>query len=276
MTDQTSAELTVSLVQMTSSDVIADNIAVAEKFIRQAATDGADVVMTPEMTTILDYSRKTLLPKIFGPEDNPHIQHFSGLAKELDIWLLIGSMPILDGEKIANRSHFFDPEGQLVSQYDKIHMFDVDLPNGEQYRESRSYSAGDQAVITKTPWGKVGLSICYDVRFPYLYRDLAKAGVSMLTVPAAFTKVTGEAHWHTLLKARAIENGCFVFAPAQVGRHANGRDTFGHALIIDPWGNILGDAGAEPGIVTAKIDLDLVKQAREKIPSLGHDRLYQI
>ena len=260
---------------MTSGNEAAENIAVAEGYIRDAAKDGADLVMTPECTTLLELSRRALFEKIHSQEEEPAVGHFSALAKELGIWLVIGSMPILLGEKVANRCFVFGPDGAIKQTYDKIHMFDVDLPNGEQYRESRSYEPGARAVLTDLPWGRMGLSICYDLRFPHLYRKLAQGGASMLSVPAAFTQQTGEAHWHTLLRARAIENGAFVFAPAQTGTHASGRKTYGHSLVIDPWGTILADGGTEPGVSLAEIDLTLVKTARTNIPSLGHDRPYE-
>ncbi|WP_417320787.1 carbon-nitrogen hydrolase family protein [Emcibacter sp.] len=268
-------KFTIGLVQMTSGNVVAENLAVAEGFIREAAAGGAGLVMTPEMTPLLELGRKALMEKIHSQAEDPAVEHFAALAKELGIWLMVGSMPILEGEKVANRCFFFGPDGALKHTYDKIHMFDVDLPNGEQYRESRAYQAGDKAVLADMPWGRMGLTICYDLRFPHLYRKLAKAGATMLSVPAAFTKQTGEAHWHTLLRARAIENGAFVFAPAQTGCHASGRETFGHSLVVDPWGRILADGGAGPGVSLAEIALTLVEKARANIPSLQHDRHFE-
>jgi predicted amidohydrolase len=262
----------VGLVQMTSSDVIDDNIECAEALIRQAASGGADFVLTPEMTTLFDKDSKSTMAKISSEEDDTSWRHFAALAGELDIWLLLGSIAIKTGEKAANRSFLFSPDGEKVVSYDKIHMFDVDLPGEEPYRESNAYQAGERAVVADLPWGKVGLSICYDLRFAYLYRMLSQAGAIMLTVPAAFTYVTGKAHWHTLLKARAIENGAYVFAPAQSGDHANGRKTYGHSLIVDPWGNVLGDGGDEPGVTIAEIDIKKVMQARNRIASLTHDK----
>jgi predicted amidohydrolase len=178
----------------------------------------------------------------------------------------------LSDTKIANRSFVLNPAGEIAAWYDKIHMFDVDLPNGESYRESKNYQPGDRAVVADLPWGKLGLSICYDLRFPYLYRALAHQGADFLCVPAAFTKVTGEAHWHSLLQARAIENTCFVFAPAQTGKHDDGRSTYGHSLIVDPWGEVLADGGTEVGYVTADIDMARVAEARDRVPSITHDR----
>ncbi|MFC7048002.1 carbon-nitrogen hydrolase family protein [Emcibacter nanhaiensis] len=268
----TGDKFTIGLVQMTSSNEVAENVAAAEVFIREAAAGGAQLVMTPECTSLLELGRKALFAKIHVQDEESAVRRFSALAEELGIWLVIGSMPILVGDKVANRCFVFGPDGVLEQIYDKIHMFDVDLPNGEQYRESRSYQAGEQAVLADLPWGRMGLTICYDLRFPYLFRKLAQAGATMLSVPAAFTQQTGEAHWHTLLRARAIENGAFVFAPAQTGTHASGRKTYGHSLVIDPWGKILADGGTEPGVSLAEIDLTLVEAARTNIPSLQHDR----
>lgn len=262
----------VGLVQMTSDDVIADNIIMAEKLIREAASKGAHFVLTPEMTTLLDFGTKQVMKKINPEKDDTSWRHFAALAKELDIWLLIGSIAVNNGNKAANRSFLFSPEGEITVTYDKIHMFDVDIPGDKAYRESNAYQAGQEAVIAQLPWGKVGLTICYDLRFPYLYRMLSQAGAAMFAVPSAFTYVTGKAHWHTLLKARAIENGAYVFAPAQVGNHKNGRKTFGHSLVIDPWGEVVCDGGDGVGVVIAEVDIRKVDEARNRIASLTHDK----
>lgn len=262
----------VGLVQMTSNDVIDDNVNSVDALIREAAARGAEFVLTPEMTTLLDFGTRQVMEKITIEEKDKSWRHFAALAKELKIWLLIGSIAVKMGDKAANRSFLFSPEGKKVVSYDKVHMFDVDLPGEQKFRESNAYQAGEEAVIAQMPWGKVGLSICYDLRFPYLYRSLCQAGAQMLTVPAAFTKTTGKAHWHILLRARAIENGAFVFAPAQVGKHTNGRETYGHSLIIDPWGEIIADAGDGEGIIVADIDLKKVAEARNRIASLTHDK----
>jgi len=202
-------------------------------------------------------------------------QHRRELARESGLWLHCGSLAVLlDNGRVANRTLLLDPRGEVVARYDKIHMFDVDLGNGEAYRESATFEAGAEAVVACTPWGGLGLSICYDLRFPHLYRSLAKAGADFLAVPAAFTRTTGRAHWHVLLRARAIETGCFVFAPAQCGEHVGGRQTYGHALIVSPWGAIIADGGENPGFIIAEIDPAEVDEARRKIPSLGHDRSY--
>jgi deaminated glutathione amidase len=263
-------------VQMNSVGEIAPNLASASNFIRAAAGAGAQLIMTPENTTLIDPNRARALAKTPPEETHPGVSHFSALAKELGIWLLIGSMPVrADDKRIANRNFLYDPTGGIVARYDKIHMFDVDLPNGETYRESNGVKPGEQGVVAATPWGGLGLTICYDVRFAYLHRALAHAGAAMLTVPAAFTVPTGQAHWHILLRARAIETGCFVFAPAQTGEHAEGRLTYGHSLIISPWGEVLADAGEAPGFIIADVDLEQVHKARSMVPALRHDREFE-
>lgn len=263
-------------VQMTSLRDIEPNLALAGDFIREAAAGGARLVMTPENTTIVEPDRKLALAKALPESRHPGMPYFSDLARDHALWLLIGSMPIkLDGGKLANRSFLFGPDGKVRARYDKIHVFDVDLPNGEVYRESATVQPGDQAVVTETPWGGLGLTICYDLRFAYLHRALAQAGAAFLTVPAAFTVPTGEAHWHVLLRARAIETGCFVFAPAQCGTHAEGRRTYGHSLIVAPWGEVLADGGNEPGVIIAEIDPAKVLSARHAVPALRHDRAFQ-
>jgi predicted amidohydrolase len=214
------------------------------------------------------------MPAMRTEEDDPCVQGLIALAAELKVWLLIGSAVVLrEGGGVANRSILIDPDGREVVTYDKMHMFDVDLPSGEKARESEAFVAGDAAVLADTPLAKIGLSICYDVRFPYLYRALAKAGAQILTVPAAFTRSTGEAHWEILLRARAIETGAFVLAPAQGGLHEDGRGTWGHSLIIGPWGEVLARSeDDEPGVITATLDLDAVAKARQAIPALKNGR----
>ncbi len=265
------------LVQMSSTNDRAENMASAEALIRAAAAQGAQIILTPEMTTLIELDRTALLDKIYSEAEDPSLPVFQALAAELNIWLVIGSMAVRVGDRIANRCYVLSPDGRIAAYYDKIHMFDVDLPGGEQYRESRSYAAGERAVLATTPFGKIGLSICYDLRFPHLYRMLAQSGADILTVPAAFTQVTGKAHWHILLRARAIENGTFIFAPAQTGRHMSAagetRETYGHSLFVDPWGNIIDDGGEDVGIIVAEIDPALCEKARSRIPSLKHDRV---
>ena len=224
---------------------------------------------------MIEPKRPQMLEKAKPEAEHPAIPAFSALAAELGVWLLIGSLQIkLDAATCANRSFLFDDRGRVAARYDKIHMFDVDLKGGESYRESKTFRPGERAVVADTPWGKVGLTVCYDLRFAYLYRALAQAGASFLTVPSAFTVPTGQAHWHTLLRARAIETGSFVFAPAQCGEHAEGRKTYGHSLIVAPWGEVLADGGEEPGVITADIDPAKVAEARAMIPALTHDRRF--
>jgi predicted amidohydrolase len=269
------AAVKFACVQMTAGPETGPNLDAAAALIREAAASGARFVFTPENTSIIEPNRDLALAKSFSQDEHPGLPHFSKLAKELGIWLLIGSMPIrVEPDRLANRSFLIDDQGRIAAQYDKIHLFDVDLPNGEVYRESERIRPGSQAVLAPTPWGGLGMTVCYDLRFPHLYRDLAHAGAAMISIPAAFTVPTGEAHWHVLLRARAIEAGAFVFAPAQCGTHSGGRRTYGHSLIVAPWGEILAEAGEAPGIVAAAIDFSKVASARAMIPSLRHDRDY--
>jgi predicted amidohydrolase len=273
----TAATFTAALVQMRSGLAPQANLDTAMKLIGEAKNSGADYVQTPEMTNILALTREDLFAVIVPEESDPCLAAFRELARALSIHLHVGSLAIKTSpEKAANRSFLIDPKGEIAARYDKIHMFDVDLAGGESYRESRNYRAGDFGVVTDLPWGRLGMTICYDLRFPALFRGLAEAGASFLAVPAAFTKQTGEAHWHILQRARAIENGCFVFAAAQGGKHENGRETFGHSLIVDPWGRILAEGGTEPGVVLATIDPAAISAARARIPSLQHGRRFEI
>jgi len=262
-------------VQLRSSDYVAENIRVASELIREAKAKGADFIATPENTTLMASDGGAKLAHSYSEQDDPALPAFCALAKELGVWLLIGSLAIKVSEtKTANRSFLIASDGVIAARYDKIHMFDVDLPSGEKYRESNTVAGGERAVTADLPWGKLGLSICYDMRFPQLYRTLAQAGAFMLTAPSAFTETTGKAHWHVLLRARAIENGAFVMAPAQAGTHANGRKTYGHSLIVAPWGELLAEAGTDPGVIVADIDPALSSDARARIPNLKHDRTY--
>lgn len=264
-------------VQLRSGIDIAANINAASKLIREAKSQGAGFVVTPEVTSLFEAESDRLFAKVQTQEDDAALKAFRGLADELSLWLLIGSMPIKVAERqCANRSFLIDPKGQVQATYDKIHMFDVDLPGGEVYRESRNFRRGERAVVVDLPWGKLGMSVCYDLRFPQLYRSLAKAGASFITIPSAFTHLTGQAHWHVLLRARAIETGCFVIASAQGGVHENGRHTFGHSLIVDPWGAILAEGGEEPGVILADIDAAKVADVRARIPALTHDRPFTV
>jgi len=265
------------LVQMTAGADVAANIAQARAGIRRAADQGAALIATPEMTSLLVFGRAAVLAGAVAEADDPALAQFTALARELERWLLIGSLAIrLDGDRVANRSFLIGPDGRIAARYDKLHMFDADPPSGPSYRESRLYAAGDSAVLAATPWGPLGMTICYDMRFPHLYRALAKAGASIIAVPSAFTRPTGKAHWRVLLRARAIETGCFILAPAQTGRNDAGRETFGHSLIVAPWGEVLADAGEAPGVVLANIDLDQVARARARIPSLNADRAFTV
>jgi predicted amidohydrolase len=267
----------VGLVQMRSGRTPAANVAAAVKLIGQASQAGADYVQTPEMTNILELKRENLFAAIVAEEEDAGLATFRDLARKLGLWLHIGSLAIkISPDKAANRAFLIDPKGEIVARYDKIHMFDVDLANGESYRESRSYRAGELAVVGDLPWGRLGLTICYDLRFPALHRALAESGATFLAIPAAFTKQTGEAHWHVLMRARAIENGSFVFAAAQGGTHEDGRSTYGHSLVIDPWGRVIAEGGTEPGVVLAEIDPGDVALARARIPSLQHGRRFEV
>jgi predicted amidohydrolase len=267
----------VGLVQMRTGRTVEKNLQDASALVREAARQGATYVQTPEITTLMEMDRERLFAAIRPQAADPSIPRFAELARELGIWLHIGSMPILlAAGRIANRSLLFSPDGAIAASFDKIHMFDVELPGGESYRESRNYQPGNTGVVADLPWGRLGLTVCYDLRFPHLYRALAKAGADVLAIPSAFTRKTGEAHWHVLLRARAIENGCFVLAAAQAGRHESGRETYGHSLIVNPWGEIIAEAGVDPGVIVADIALGEVAAARQRIPSLQHDRPFQI
>ncbi len=265
-------------VQMRSGISVDANVVAAEALIRQAAAAGALYVLTPEMTNVLDRKRPRLLAAISPEESDPALARFRALAKELSIHLHIGSMAVrlgADGEdRVANRAFLIAPDGAIRARYDKIHMFDVDLAGGESYRESLLYRPGNVAVVAELPWARLGLTICYDVRFPHLYRALAKAGATVLAVPSAFTRTTGEAHWHVLIRARAIETGSWVIAAAQGGSHEDGRETYGHSMIVDPWGRIVAEAEREPGVILAEIDAEESRKARAAIPALANERAF--
>jgi predicted amidohydrolase len=267
----------VGLVQMRSGRTPAQNVDAATKLIKEAKTGGAEYVLTPEMTNILERKREDLFTALAPEEKDRSLAAFRDLARRLGIWVHVGSLAIeVLPQKAVNRSFLIDPKGEIAARYDKIHMFDVDLAGGESYRESGSYRPGEIAVAVDIPWGRVGLTICYDLRFPALYRALAEAGASFITIPSAFTQQTGEAHWHVLTRARAIETGSFVFAAAQAGRHEDGRDTFGHSIAIDPWGRVLAEGGTEPGVILADVDPSQVAIVRARIPSLQHGRRFEM
>jgi len=266
-----------AMIQMRSGLDPAANLAAALELIDAAKEAGADYVLTPEMTNILAAKREQLFAKIVAEEQDATLTTLREVARKLAIYIHIGSLAIkASPEKAANRSFLIDRRGEVVARYDKIHMFDVDLAGGESYRESNTYRPGELAMVADLPWGRLGLTVCYDLRFPALYRALAEAGASFLAIPSAFTRQTGEAHWHVLQRARAIENGCFVFAAAQGGKHENGRETYGHSLVVDPWGRILAEGGTEPGVVMAQVDPSEAVAARSRIPSLHHGRRFEL
>lgn len=269
------ATLRAALVQVNAGPEILPNLETAGRLVRNAVADGAQLVCLPENVSLMAQGRDKILARVKPEESHPGVPFFRDLARDTGAWIMTGTLGcLLEDGRVANRAFVIAPTGDIVARYDKIHMFDVDLAGGESYRESATYRPGERAVVAPTPWGGLGLSICYDVRFAYLYRALAKAGASLITVPAAFTVPTGKAHWHVLLRARAIETGCFVLAPAQTGLHDGNRGTYGHSLIISPWGEVLADAGEGVGHIIADLDLSKVAEARRMVPSLGHDRTF--
>ncbi len=273
----THTKFKAALVQMRTSLSVEKNIDAASKLIREAKDLGAQYIQTPEMTNIMEQGRDGLFAQLKEEERDDSLAAFRQLARDLKAHLHLGSLAIkASDDKAVNRSFLIGPDGEVVVRYDKIHLFDVQLPGGESYRESNTYRPGEIAVTADLPWGRLGLTICYDLRFPALYRALASAGAHFLAVPAAFTKQTGEAHWHVLQRARAIETGSFVLAAAQGGHHENGRDTFGHSLIVDPWGKVLAEGGTEPQVVIAEIDAEEVAKVRARIPSLEHGRRFEV
>jgi predicted amidohydrolase len=264
-------------VQLRSSDDVQENLKITSAYIREAHGKGARFIGTPENTCLMAPDGGAKLEKSFPEGKDPALPAFCRLAEDLGIWLLIGSLAIkVSDTKTANRSFFIGPNGGILARYDKIHLFDVNLPSGESYRESNTVAPGSGAVVVSLPWGKVGMTVCYDLRFPQVHRALAKAGADILTVPAAWTETTGKVHWQVLVQARAIETGCFVFAPTQGGLHANGRRTYGHSVIVAPWGDVLAEGGIEPGIILADLDLNKVEEARARIPALQHDRPFTL
>ena len=275
-----SGGLDIALIQTRTPATAEAALAHVEPLIREAAAGGAKFVLTPEGTNVLEQRRDRRDAVVTDEDADLVVLCLRRLAAELGVWLLIGSAIVRSGHvgdsRAANRSLLIDAAGGIVARYDKLHVFDVDLPNGERYRESATVRPGDAAAVADTPWGRLGLSICYDIRFPYLYRHLAKAGAAMIAVPAAFTAPTGQAHWETLLRARAIETGAFVLAPAQGGLHEDGRRTWGRSTVIGPWGEILARADHDdPCILTAKLDMEAVAKARAAVPALTHDRDFQ-
>jgi deaminated glutathione amidase len=266
---------TAACIQLSSAREVEPNIAAANDLIRRARDKGAALIMTPEVSDMMEPRRPLRLAKAKDEASHPMLAAFRALARETGAWLLLGSAVVRreeGDERLANRSFLIAPDGTVAQRYDKIHMFDVELAGGESYRESNAFRPGEAAVLAPLPWGVLGMTVCYDLRFPHLYRALAQAGADFLAIPSAFTQPTGRAHWHVLMRARAIETGCFVFAPAQWGEHAEGRKTYGHSLIIAPWGEILAEAEDGVGFVTAAIDPARITEARRAVPSLQHDR----
>lgn len=272
-----SATFKAAMVQLRTGLLPEPSLEQASKLIREAAAQGAHYVQTPEVSNMMQQNRTALFELLKPESEDESLKAYRALANELRIHLHIGSLAVLaTPDRAANRSFLIAPDGELIGSYDKIHMFDIDLGNGETYRESANYQPGETTYIADLPWGRLGMTICYDLRFPSLYRALAESGASFLAIPSAFTRPTGEAHWHVLLRARAIENGCYVFAAAQGGTHENKRETYGHSLIVAPWGEILAEGGTEPGIILADIDPAKVEEARRKVPSLQHGRRFTV
>ena len=264
-------------IQLNSKRDIELNFAEILRLVDEALELGAEFITLPECTGMMEPNRKLLKEKTPYEQDHSVLIAIRERAMESGAWILIGSLAIrLPGNQIVNRSYLIDQKGEIAVTYDKIHMFDVQLDDGQTFRESETYKPGTEAVLIELPWGRLGLTICYDVRFAYLYRTLAQNGARFITVPSAFTKLSGEAHWHVLQRARAIETGCYIISAAQCGIHAEGRQTYGHSLIVDPWGKILADGGEETGVIVARIDPHQVKNARAKIPALSHDRHYKL
>ena len=262
---------------MQTGNDLAANLAAVTDMTRAAARDGARFVLTPEYALMMDGSGRVMRERALEPDGGSTLRELQALARELSVWLLAGSLTVrTETERIANRSVLISADGTLAASYDKIHMFDVTLPDGKVIRESSAYCPGDRAVTAETPWGTIGLTVCYDLRFPQLYRSLAQAGARYLTIPSSFQRATGKAHWHTLIKARAIENACFVFAPAMCGEHPGNRTSYGHSLIVDPWGEILADGGEAPGIVCADVDPARIDKVRGMLPCLQHDREFRL
>jgi deaminated glutathione amidase len=265
----------VALLQMQTGNDLAQNLQAVKGMTREAAQNGAAFVLTPEYTLMMDGSGRVMRERALPEDGGAPLAELQALAREHGVWLLAGSLTLKGAdERIVNRSYLLSSDGRVVASYDKIHMFDATLPDGKVIRESSAYCPGERAVIADTPWGKLGLTVCYDLRFPQLYRALAQAGALYLTVPSSFQRATGKFHWHTLVKARAIENGCYMFAPAMCGDHPGNRTTYGHSLVVDPWGDVLADGGEAPGIVYADIDPARVERIRGMLPCLEHDRAF--
>ena len=270
-------KLTVACIQLNADSDVERNLRLAAESVRQAAAQGARLIALPEYCVLLDGSGRVMREHSPAEGDHRALAALQALARETRAWLLLGSLTVaLEDGRMANRSYLVSDSGAIVARYDKIHMFDATLPGGKVIRESSAYRPGDQAVLAPTPWGPLGMSVCYDVRFPALYRALAQAGAVLLAVPSSFQRETGPAHWHTLLRTRAIENAAWVIAPAMCGDHPNGRSTYGHSLVVDPWGRVVVELGDEPGVLLAEIDLDQAAKVRSMLPSLAHDRAFAL
>jgi predicted amidohydrolase len=269
----------IACLQANTGNDLAANLATVTAMMREAAANGARWILTPEYTLMMDGSGRVMRDNALPADGGASLARLCELARELKAWLLIGSLTLRTGDeddtRIVNRSFLVSDAGEVAASYDKIHMFDATLPDGKVIRESSAYRPGAKAVVIGTPLGQVGLTVCYDLRFPHLFRALAQAGAEVITVPSSFQRQTGKAHWHALLQARAIENGCWVIAPAMCGEHAGNRQTFGHSLVVNPWGEVVADGGEAPGIVHAEIDVARVAKVRGMIPSLMHDRDYE-
>jgi len=258
----------VACIQLNTQQSILRNLKHTLKYIHEACNAGAEFILTPEITNTISLKKKDLLKITFYEKDDPFLNEISFLAKDRSVWILIGSLIIKDkGNRLFNRSFLINPGGKLVCKYDKIHMFDAMISKKEFYKESSVFSKGSKIITAQLPWGKLGMSICYDLRFPDLYRKLSSNGADLISIPSAFTRPTGKAHWHTLIRARAIENSCFIFAPAQCGKNSSYRKTYGHSLIISPWGEIIAEKEDKPGIILANIDMSYVEKVRKMIPS---------
>ena len=269
--------LRIGLVQPTTSIDPVVEAAALTNAIAALAADGAQLVFTPEMSNLVDRDRRRAAGNIRTEPDDPVLAAVREAARANRVWVHLGSLALQGaGDKFVNRGFLIDDSGAIQARYDKIHLFDVTLPGGETYRESAAYAPGDTAIVVETPWAMLGMTICYDLRFPALHRALAQAGAAILSVPAAFTHTTGTAHWHILLRARAIETGCFVVAAAQTGTHADGRTTYGHSLVVAPWGDVLLDMGTAPGTAIFTIDLGDVAAARGRVPALDHARDFEV
>lgn len=264
-----------SCIQTHTTDDLDGNLGQIKLLMKEAHSQGADFVALPEACEFLSGDKAAMRNHACLPSESRALKVISELASQYDYWVLVGSLTVRhENGSMANRSFLLSPKGEVVSYYDKIHLFDANIPGNKGARESDLYNPGDRAVTAELPWGKLGMTICYDLRFPHLYRCLAHSGVHFITVPAAFAQMTGEAHWHSLLRARAIENGCFIIAPAQTGNHYGVRYSFGHSLIISPWGEVLADGGKDIGVITTTVTLDEIKKARSVIGSLSHDRSF--